>query len=352
MRGLFSCDEMGRTITHFFVQSIYENCFLINAKGQLLAEFKQRDWRVFCGLGIDQDLPLSALYAAYLKLTPPFKKRIEPHYYFRKLKLTLDYDGTAGATIEQLSRRPPAPAAGLIMAGGFGTRLGEMTKTTPKPMLTIAQKPIARHLVDNLIDNGIKQLYFSLHYLSQHVKDYFQDGAQFGASIRYLEEERPLGTAGCLSLIGEELTTPLLIVNGDVVTDLQFSRLIDFHEATGADVTLSVGQSYTQVPFGVVQTREGRVLHIQEKPRFKHDINLAVYVFSPEIIKLIPPNEKIDMPCFLERLIAQGYHVSIFPFLESWVDIGTPSDFAAAAQSYNPALRPRLSLNRAREEAR
>jgi dTDP-glucose pyrophosphorylase len=345
MRGLFYSYDKGASVTAFFVQTIYENCFVVDEKGKLLAEFKQREWRVLCGLGINQDLPLLELYAAYLKLTPPFKKRLEPYYHFRKFKAELDFEGAVVTTIEQLSPRKLPQAAGLIMAGGFGTRLGELTKTTPKPMLTLAQKPIAHHLVENLVDNGITKLFFSLHYLPKCVKDYFQNGKSFKADIFYLEEETPLGTAGCLSLINKDLTMPLLIVNGDVVTDLQFSRLIDFHEATGADVTLSVGQSYTQVPFGVVQTSEGRVLHIQEKPRFKHDINLAVYVFSPNIVRLIPKNTKIDMPQFIEQLIAQGYHVSIFPFIESWVDIGTPSDFEAASRTYNPAERPRLTLS-------
>jgi NDP-sugar pyrophosphorylase family protein len=227
------------------------------------------------------------------------------------------------------------------MAGGFGRRLGDLTKTTPKPMLPLAGKPICEHLVENLVDNNISDLFFSVYHLKDTIKDYFGNGAAHGANISYLEETRPLGTAGCLSLL-PELAKPLLVVNGDVVTNVQLGRLVEYHVAADLDVTMSVKQHAVQIPYGVVDHVDGEVVLIREKPKIPMMINVAIYVLSPRVLRHIPANCQMDMPALVQAIIPHGYKVGIFPLVEYWIDVGTVPELERARNklAVNEGRRP------------
>ncbi|NJO33901.1 MAG: NTP transferase domain-containing protein [Rhodospirillales bacterium] len=230
-------------------------------------------------------------------------------------------------------------ASGLIMAGGFGRRLGELTKRTPKPMLDLAGKPIAEHLLDNFIDSGIYDIFMSVFHLSDVVKEHFRDGSSFGGRIRYLEESTPLGTAGCLSLLPRDMKRPILIVNGDVVTNVQFGRLIEYHQAARFDVTVSVRPFPIQMQFGVVDQVDGLISRIREKPKIMHQINVAIYVISPEVLAHVPHGKPIDMPSLIETLLPLGFRVGVFPLVEDWIDVGTMPDLERARLNFDGSKR-------------
>lgn len=324
---------------------MFDGVFVVDSTGALIREVSQAMWRASIAAKIDSAQKISQvlpLLDVSLGRFPPTLLHPSPFgSCFVRLSVVLDRDRRIITTTPLRDAPVPLPKVyGLIMAGGFGRRLGELTKITPKPMLKVAGKPIAEHLVNNLVDNGVSDIFFSLHHLGPVVRQHFGNGSAFGARIQYVEERTPLGTAGCLSLLPEDLDGPLVVVNGDIVTDLQFARLIDHHLRSGADVTMSVRQHQITIPYGVVTHRNGAVVAVQEKPKLIHDINVALYVLSPEVIRLVSPGKKTDMPDLVSSILPKNFSVSIFPMIESWIDVGSPAELQRAGETYDPRLRP------------
>lgn len=348
MLGVVRGDQPASHLTDFFTSMPYENAFVTGSDGTLKKEIEQSSWRRF--LCSDRNPNLSISDSLVLFEADPGVAEIQsskPSSFAARLPRLLPTLDTrrhlVGTTVSAQGPRPAVDACGLVMAGGFGKRLGELTKTTPKPMLPIAGKPICEHLVDSLQDSGVNDLFFSLHYLGDVVRNHFGDGSDRGARFRYSEEKQPLGTAGCLSLIADQVERPLVVVNGDVVTNLQFARLLDFHKRSGSDITMSVRRHYQPIQYGVVEHEDGVVSSIKEKPKIAFDINVAIYVLEPEVVRHVPQGVKTDMPDFIRSMIPAGYKVSVFPVQEQWIDVGTPVDFARADREYDPAARPRLA---------
>lgn len=347
MLGVVRCNQLSDTLTQYFISSPYDNAFVIDTDGVLICEIDQATWRHFLWvhqrgnieLGDAASIIQGARQASGGR--PSFRNS---NSRLRQLMAVLDTQRRLKMTqvVQDSTVGRPLSAHGLIMAGGFGRRLGELTKSVPKPMLEIRGKPIAEHLVDSLVDNGIEDIFMSVYYLKDVVSDHFGDGSAHGARIRYLTETTPLGTGGCLSMLASEVTHPVLVVNGDVATDLQFSRLLDFHLANEADVTISIRQHPITVPFGVVDINQAGIVTIHEKPRYTFDINVAIYVLSPRAIRQARIGHKIDMPDLIQNLIVMGYKAVVFPMFENWIDIGSIVDFNRARETYDPAARPRL----------
>ncbi|MEM9984888.1 MAG: nucleotidyltransferase family protein, partial [Bacteroidota bacterium] len=188
--------------------------------------------------------------------------------------------------VEEVLELPPHQRlqkdnAVVIMAGGMGKRLGELTQDLPKPMLPLGHQPLLHFILDSLIAHGFAKFYFCIHYKSEVIKSYFGGGESWGVDIRYIEEEKPLGTAGALSLIEEPLSHPLLVMNGDLITSLNFDSLLDFHVEKEALATMCLAEHNVQLPFGVVHTRNSRILSLEEKPHHKHFVNAGIYVLAP-----------------------------------------------------------------------
>lgn len=211
----------------------------------------------------------------------------------------------------------------VIMAGGLGSRLGELTKDTPKPMLRIGKKPILELIVENFISYGFSKFYFSVNYLSHVIKDYFGDGSKFGIEIVYIEEERKLGTAGALSLIKDKIDMPFIVSNGDVLTTIEFDKLLDFHVENSSDATMCVREMFYQVPYGVIKEDNGKIQEIIEKPTKKFLINAGIYVLSPSVLNKITYNEYFDMPNLFEKL----GNAFCYKIDDYWVDIGQKKDY-------------------------
>ena len=219
----------------------------------------------------------------------------------------------------------------FLMAGGYGTRLHPLTQDCPKPLLRVGGKPILERILTDLIKFGFHRFFISTHYLSEMVSNYFGDGSQWGVSIRYTHETFPLGTGGALGLLPHsEINEPIIVMNGDLLTTLNYQELLEFHIEQESVATLCVRKFEYKIPYGVVNNEGSKVRTIIEKPTHDYFINAGVYVLSPELVKSVQPGTNVDMPALLDSVIKKGESVSMFPVHEYWLDIGRMEDFHRA----------------------
>ena len=227
------------------------------------------------------------------------------------------------------------PNSVVIMAGGKGVRLRPHTANCPKPMLRVGDQPMLEILLEQCIASGFHSFYLSVNYLKDQIIDYFGDGSRWGVSIDYLLEDKPLGTAGSLQLLPDSIKDPLLVLNGDVLTRLNPSRLLQFHSENLSHATLCVREHELTVPFGVVQVDGVKLVGFEEKPTYRHNINAGVYVINPELLSLLPANEFTDMPTFLFAAQDAGRNVAVCPIHEYWLDIGRPETLEQAHREWS-----------------
>lgn len=228
----------------------------------------------------------------------------------------------------------------FLMAGGFGTRLHPLTNDCPKPLLKVGDKPILELILESFIKAGFHRFFISTHYLPEMVRDHFGDGERWGVSIRYTHEETPLGTGGALGLLPQdEINEPIFVMNGDLLTTLNYQELLQFHTSHNGVATMCVREYEYQVPYGVVQSEGHLIRSMVEKPVQKFFVNAGVYVLSPELVKRVKPNTRLDMPTLLEEAIAQDENVTMFPVHEYWLDIGRMEDFKRAQEEIGGLLR-------------
>lgn len=219
----------------------------------------------------------------------------------------------------------------FIMAGGFGTRLRPLTDDTPKPMLKVGGKPILETLIERFKQAGFVNFYISTHYLPEKIRDYFSNGTALGVNITYVHEDAPLGTGGALGLLPEDVPNlPLLMINGDVLTSVDFESVLRFHCERSSLATMCVRDYEYQVPYGVVSGADHRIISMEEKPVQRFFVNAGIYVIDPKIFKNVSRNQRIDMPTLLQEYIDEGFEVSMFPIHEYWLDIGRMDDFKRA----------------------
>jgi dTDP-glucose pyrophosphorylase/CBS domain-containing protein len=221
-----------------------------------------------------------------------------------------------------------APLQAVVMAGGFGRRLAPLTGDTPKPMLPVGDRPLLQHIIEQLRDAGIQHVNVATHYLAEVISDHFGDGHAFGVEIDYVSEDEPLGTAGALGLV--EVDGPILVVNADLLTNVDFRAMRRFHEDHRAAMTVAVTPYDLTVPFGVVRMESEAVTGIEEKPLLRGFANAGIYLVEPRVCRLVQRGERLDMPELIGRLIEGGERVAGFPLREYWLDIGRPSDYEKA----------------------
>lgn len=219
----------------------------------------------------------------------------------------------------------------FIMAGGFGTRLMPLTKKKPKPMLEVGGKPLLENTIEQFINSGFHNFYISTFYKSKVIKDYFQDGANWNISIKYIDEPKPLGTAGALSLLPyKKFNSPIIMINGDLITDLNIKNLLSYHNEQENMITIGAKKYDIHVPYGVIETVDYKVKSIVEKPTHYFFINAGIYVINPKTIDNLLINKKIDMPYWITKLIEKNININIFPIHEYWLDIGEKSQYEEA----------------------
>jgi dTDP-glucose pyrophosphorylase/predicted transcriptional regulator len=227
----------------------------------------------------------------------------------------------------------------VLMAGGLGTRLKQLTKDTPKPLLKIGNKPILETIIQNFIEQGFKRFFISVNFKSELIERYFGDGSRWGVRIDYLREKKKLGTAGALSLLSEKPTSPVLVMNGDVLSKVNFQQLLDFHLEHKSVATICVSEYDLQVPYGVVKLDRHRILSMEEKPVQRFFINAGIYVLEPEVLERVPDNTYVDMPALFEKLLEEKKETAVFPIREYWVDIGRMDDFERAERDFGKVFQ-------------
>ena len=213
----------------------------------------------------------------------------------------------------------------VIMAGGLGTRLRPFTEDIPKPMLPVNGQPMIDALVHALRKQGFRQIFISINHLGEKIESHFGDGSRFGVNISYLRESFPMGTAGSLSLL-PEMKNSFLVINGDVVTNLNFPKVMKYHEKEDSLVTVCLRGHEVQIPYAVAKSVDYKIVELVEKPNYSFPVNAGIYVLNPEVLERIP-KERYDMTELLEELIEKKLSVGAFPMHESWRDIGTPMDY-------------------------
>jgi len=247
----------------------------------------------------------------------------------------VDEDGTLLGleTLTNLLKRPRLENPVFLMAGGFGTRLRPLTESCPKPMLPVSGKPMLEHILLDLIDYGFYRFYVSVHYLREQIIGYFEDGSRWGVTIQYVHEDEPLGTAGCLGLLPKEaVQRPMVVVNGDIMTRVDYESLLQDHDRHTPAATVCTRQYDFQVPYGVIEHDEQQVLDIIEKPVHHFFVSAGIYVLAPQVVHAMGSGERVDMPDLLKSQIEAGRAVRMFPVHEYWLDIGRMPDFEQAQQ--------------------
>lgn len=224
----------------------------------------------------------------------------------------------------------------VIMAGGLGSRLGELTRHIPKPMLNVNGKPILQKIIESFRAAGFGSFTLCLNYKPDVIQDYFRDGSTFGVSIDYTIEEKRLGTAGALCLIEKsKLTESFLVTNADIITSLNYADFLDAHNKSGAIATVCLKQYSMQMPYAsIVTDDQGNLISLEEKPLVPFDINAGIYAFSPAALKYVPQEEFFDMTSLLLMLKDDRQKINTFRMDEYWIDIGRPVDFDRASQEY------------------
>ena len=222
------------------------------------------------------------------------------------------------------------PNTMVIMAGGRGIRLHPHTENCPKPMLEVGGKPMLAHIVERAKSDGFINFILAVHYLGYMIEEYFSDGHRWDVKIEYLREEKPLGTAGALSLLDHKPQQPIMVINGDVLTDVRYGEILEFHNRQNAMATMAVRQHEMQNPFGVVKTSGVEIVGFEEKPIYRSHINAGIYVISPEALEELQPGDHCDMPTLFTRIHDCGGRAIVYPMHEPWLDVGHPDDLELA----------------------
>ena len=227
----------------------------------------------------------------------------------------------------------------IIMAGGKGKRLGKMTKTIPKPLVKINEKPILEIILEKTTESGFSNFHFSVNYLKDKIKNYFKDGSKWKVDISYIEEKTYLGTIGSISLLNyKNFKNSLIVMNGDVLTKVNFNSMLKFHNESNADITICTTEMKTHIPYGVVNILNTRVKSIEEKPIIENFINAGVYIIEPHVIglvkKILKKDKFCDMTTLLNSAILNQYKVIAFPVHEYWNDIGNPNSLTKSIRDW------------------
>ncbi len=231
---------------------------------------------------------------------------------------------------DEIATPQARPNLMVIMAGGMGTRLRPHTESCPKPLLSVAGKPILEHIINRAKLDGFNHFVLAIHYLGHMIEAHFGDGEYFDVRIDYLREQSPMGTAGALSLLNPLPEAPFVVTNGDIITDIRYGELLDFHIRQSASGTMAVRVHEWQHPFGVVQMRGVEIVGFEEKPISRTHINAGVYAIDPTALSVLISDSHCDMPTLFERLQTKGERTVAYPMHEPWLDVGRPSDLHLA----------------------
>jgi len=338
-------DTTIREAINLLDKSALQIVLVIDEEGKLLGTITDGDIRRGLLSGVNLDSPVKQIYyvsplTASIDDLPEELHQLMKTKYIKQMPV-LDHDGKV-VRLELLSRilkEPKIKSPVLLMAGGLGSRLSPLTDNCPKPLLKVGGKPLLETILENFIKDGFEEFYISINYKGEMIEEHFGDGSAWGVSINYLRETSRLGTAGCLSLLPERPEVPFLVMNGDLLTKVNFKKLLEFHNnnhtLNHAPATMCVREYNLQIPYGVVIKEGNRLKGLDEKPVQRFFVNAGIYVFEPEVLDLIPSNEMFDMTHLFDKLFANKQNPVIFQIREYWMDIGQRKDFETAEGEYN-----------------
>lgn len=322
-------------------RSSWQICLVVDGDRHLLGTVTDGDIRRRILKGQPLDAPVTEVMNARPIVGNPKddRTRLLDSLRARQLKQLpiVDHDGRVVGleTLDHLaSPNPVRDNWVVLMAGGLGTRLRPLTEHAPKPLLRVGNRPILETILLGFVKQGFHRFYISVNYKAEMVKAHFDDGDRWGVTIRYLEEDRRLGTAGALTLIEDLPELPLIVSNGDLLTKVDFNSMLDFHDSHGAEATMGVREYDLEVPFGVVQMDQADIVAIEEKPVQRFFVNAGLYVIGPSALPRIPRGKVYDMPTLFGDLISAGGRTVAFPIREYWLDIGRMSDLERAKLDY------------------
>lgn len=231
------------------------------------------------------------------------------------------------------------PLQAVIMAGGFGTRLRPLTEDLPKPMLKVGDRPVMEHIIGQLQQAGIRRVNVTTHYKPEKITDHFGNGEAFGVELNYVKEDQPLGTGGALGLIPRP-TEPMLVINGDILTQVDFKAMLAYHREHHAEMTVAVRVYDMQVPYGVIEMEGHHVAGVNEKPQMRFFVNAGIYLLQPSVFKCIPHRQHFNMTDLIQRLVKERKPVVSFPVHEYWLDIGRHADYLQAQKDASCFAKP------------
>lgn len=222
----------------------------------------------------------------------------------------------------------------VIMAGGLGTRLRPLTEKVPKPLISVGGRPLIDTIIDRLVAQGLSNITLCVNYLGHMLEEHLGDGSRYGANFTFVRENKRMGTAGALSLLQKRPETSFFVMNGDILTSVDFMAMRSFHQENRSVATMAVNNFSYEVPFGVVEVRDRRITGLSEKPQCNFLVNAGIYLFEPEVLDSVPSDEFFDMNSFFDRLIELNRTIVAFPVREHWLDIGRPDDLERANNSF------------------
>lgn len=309
---------------------------VVNDRAELEGTISDGDIRRGLLKGLDVDSPIASVIHRNALVVPPEMERdmvmqLMVANKIQQIPVVDEHHHVVGLHLwEAITTPPTRPNLMVIMAGGIGTRLRPHTENCPKPLLPVAGKPMLEHIIERAKLEGFSHFVLAIHYLGHMIEDHFGNGERLGVQVDYLREQSPLGTAGALGLLNPCPDAPFVVINGDVITDIRYGELLDFHIRHDAAATMAVRVHEWQHPFGVVQTEGVEIVGFEEKPVARSHINAGVYALDPLTLSVLPANAHCDMPTLFERLQANAKRTVAYPMHEPWLDVGRPDDLLAA----------------------
>ena len=309
---------------------------VVNEKGELEGTISDGDIRRGLLKGLDLNSPIAGVIHRNALVVPPEMGRgmvmqLMVANKIQQIPVVDEQQHVVGLHLwDDITTLPTRSNLMVIMAGGMGTRLRPHTENCPKPLLPVAGKPMLEHIIERAKLEGFSHFVLAIHYLGHMIEEHFGDGKNLGVRIDYLREQSPLGTAGALGLLNPRPEAPFVVTNGDVITDIRYGELLDFHTRHTATATMAVRVHEWQHPFGVVQTQGVEIIGFEEKPITRSHINAGVYALGPAALDVLTVGSHCDMPTLFQRLQAIANRTVAYPMHEPWLDVGRPDDLKQA----------------------
>jgi dTDP-glucose pyrophosphorylase/CBS domain-containing protein len=315
---------------------------VVDGEQRLLGTITDGDVRRAMLTGLNLEAPVSALLAckanspyhqpvtAPVGTPPDVLLQLMQDRGIRQIPL-LDESGRVArlVTLGELVSKSDLPLHAVVMAGGLGTRLRPLTEDLPKPMLPVGGRPLLEHIIKQLQQAGIRRINVTTYYKPEKIIEYFGDGRSFGVELSYVNEDRPLGTGGGLGLIPVP-QEPQLVINGDILTQINFRAMLTYHQEHRSDMTVAVRRYDLQVPYGVIECDGSKVYGLREKPHLAFFVNAGIYLLEPSVYRFIPNGQHFNMTDLIQWLLNAGQQVTSFPIREYWLDIGQYADYEQA----------------------